>query len=227
MDRLIKQSGEAYNSLLHSYGDILKRFAELEKDHKDDLHNTVKNELVFLQQLIKRIDITKLKGHYNDSIMNDITSNIKTINTEIDYMNRKLLGIHYYKALLPNINKYIINVVPTLSSEEMKTYGADPKKLKKIFLSKILHPKNILAFQSKIKLMVLATLSDKMFASIFKGIMYSATIRKKLTPAESNKLTGHPSANKRADDEFQSFHNYKKQQQRSEKKANVKFRKKN
>lgn len=231
----LRNSVIAYNKSRQLFMSLRDLFAELESVSDDVIKSRLlKNITHALRELAresKKINLDALAEKYSGEDLNIIKKNKEAFRIQGDYLRRKVMGIVYYDDIMPNINSYIRGVISELTPAEEATYGDDPVKLRNIFLTKILHPDNVDKFKLKLDQLVQATLSQSMFNKIFKGIMYSASIApEKLSREEFGKNYGHPEAQKRAAQEFQSFAAYKAAQEKkkaeAEQKAHVKFRKK-
>jgi len=209
-----KASARAYNNSKDLYEDLEELFMSLENSsgaEKQSIIKDIKYSIKALRNEYKKVKVEILSKEYGIKLVADIDHNLTIFRESTDSMIKKIWAIDYYDKILPNINKYIMGVMPTLDKNDIAKFGDNPKQLKQKFLSKILAPNKIGTFKLKLNQLAQSTMSQNMFNSIFKGLLYNHAIstgERKVTQA------GHRDAQERAKKElsggFQSLKSFKK-----------------
>lgn len=169
----LKSTIEFYKQAEYLHKDIDEIFNKFEEgtvsdSQKDTLISRTLDSINRLNNILPKIDVHDLEGHYDKQIIDDIEHNIDFFYEATDYIEKSLLAKKYYDSLLQSVQTYFREA--NINTLDLKLYAKNEYEYAKKFVATILHPSNILQFMSQIKRMAIGTMSKNEFKKIYSTI---------------------------------------------------------
>ena len=166
----LKTTVDAYKQAKYLYREIDEVFNSYEEETIDDssidttITKTV-NDINKLNNLLNKINVRDLEGHYSAETIENVKSNVDLYFEGADYIEKYLTAKKYYSSLLNGVENYLEKI--KLAPEEYSSYAKSEHELAKKFTAMLLHPTNSPQFINQIKRMALGTMSQNEFTKIF------------------------------------------------------------
>jgi hypothetical protein len=131
----------------------------------DTVANKTLNDVNRLLNILNKINVQELEGHYDEATVNKVQHNVDFFYEAADYIEKYVLGKKYGDALKNGVANFIDDL--HIDPVEYKHWAKSEEELAKKFTAMLIHPNNISRFINQIKRMALGTMSLKEFKKIF------------------------------------------------------------
>ena len=231
MNNVAVKTKNLYNDVLRTYKRAQHMWLELETAKTSQAPKIVIDKLLetldTLVKMINKFNINSLQEYYPPETIDKIRANMGAHRDQIRQLERKVLAMKHFDNISPKIGGYVNEI--GLDDREIRKFGTMYNLIKQ-FLSSILHPNNIRDMESQLTALGKGTMTTPAFSRWFRHTMFPTGMpsKEKLTSVGSAAKYGHPESWRRAQQEFQSLKDYKRDEKKrnAEKTARVKFRKK-
>lgn len=170
----LKTTRENYKKAKSIFYEIDNIFHDLQSEKIEETEFKLNQVLVRLKdfkRILRKVEIADLAGVFKDKTIHAVLNNLEKMRDANYFWERFFLQSKYGRDLFDPIKlKYIPEL--HLTDIESEKWGGSNERISRKIIGAITHPDNIKEYESKIKRMIIGTMTKHEFKRIFDVLKY-------------------------------------------------------